>query len=212
MFKILNFLFRLPKQMEDISLILNSTMSVQQNELIRDTVKKERGRLLDFIRKRVSSEEDAEDILQDVFFELVETYRLMKPVEKVASWMFTVARNKIIDRYRKKKPVSLESQMGFSSEEEGERLNFEELLEDYSESADSELIRNIILEALEEALEELPAEQREVFLLHEVEDRSFQEISELSGVSVNTLLSRKRYAVLYLRKRLKSVYEEINKY
>lgn len=198
--------------MEDISLILNSTMSVQQNELIRDTVKKERGRLLDFIRKRVSSEEDAEDILQDVFFELVETYRLMKPVEKVASWMFTVARNKIIDRYRKKKPVSLESQMGFSSEEEGERLNFEELLEDYSESADSELIRNIILEALEEALEELPAEQREVFLLHEIEDRSFQEISELSGVSVNTLLSRKRYAVLYLRKRLKSVYEEINKY
>lgn len=212
MFKILNFFFRLPKQMEDISLILNSTMSVQQNELIRDTVKKERGRLLDFIRKRVSSEEDAEDILQDVFFELVETYRLMKPVEKVASWMFTVARNKIIDRYRKKKPVSLESQMGFSSEEEGERLNFEELLEDYSESADSELIRNIILEALEEALEELPAEQREVFLLHEIEDRSFQEISELSGVSVNTLLSRKRYAVLYLRKRLKSVYEEINKY
>jgi RNA polymerase sigma factor (sigma-70 family) len=199
-------------QMEDISLILNSTMSVQQNELIRDTVKKERGRLLDFIRKRVSSEEDAEDILQDVFFELVETYRLMKPVEKVASWMFTVARNKIIDRYRKKKPVSLESQMGFSSEEEGERLNFEELLEDYSESADSELIRNIIMEALEEALDELPSEQREVFLLHEVEDRSFQEISELSGISVNTLLSRKRYAVLYLRKRLKSVYEEINKY
>ncbi|HWZ23279.1 MAG TPA: RNA polymerase sigma factor [Cytophagaceae bacterium] len=198
--------------MEDISLILNSTMSVQQNELIRDTVKKERGRLLDFIRKRVSSEEDAEDILQDVFFELVETYRLMKPVEKVASWMFTVARNKIIDRYRKKKPVSLESQMGFSSEEEGERLNFEELLEDYSESADSELIRNIIMEALEEALDELPSEQREVFLLHEVEDRSFQEISELSGISVNTLLSRKRYAVLYLRKRLKSVYEEINKY
>ena len=212
MVKILNFLFRLPLQMEDISLIINSTMSVQQDELIRDTVKKERGRLLDFIRKRVSSEEDAEDILQDVFYELIETYRLMKPVEKVASWLFKVARNKIIDRYRKKKTLSLENQLGFSNEEEGERLNFEELLEDYSESADSELIRNIILEALEEALEELPEAQREVFLLHEIEDRSFQEISELTGTSVNTLLSRKRYAVLYLRKKLKSVYEEISTY
>ncbi|HVD96861.1 MAG TPA: RNA polymerase sigma factor [Cytophagaceae bacterium] len=198
--------------MEDISLILNTTMSVQQNELIRDTVKKERGRLLDFIRKRVSSEEDAEDILQDVFFELVETYRLMKPVEKVASWLFTVARNKITDRYRKKKTLSLENQLGFGSEEEGERLNFEELLEDYSESADSELIRNIIVEALDEAMEELPEEQREVFIMHEIEDRSFQEISELTGVSVNTLLSRKRYAVLHLRKRLKSVYKEFSKY
>jgi RNA polymerase sigma factor (sigma-70 family) len=198
--------------MEDISLILNSTMSVQQDELIRDTVKKERGRLLDFIRKRVSSEEDAEDILQDVFYELVETYRLMKPVEKVASWMFTVARNKITDRYRKKKTLSLENQLGFSAEEEGERLDFAELLEDYSESADSELIRNIIVEALDEALDDLPAEQRDVFILHEVEDRSFQEISEMTGVSVNTLLSRKRYAVLYLRKRLKLVYEEISKF
>jgi RNA polymerase sigma factor (sigma-70 family) len=198
--------------MEDISLILNSTMSVQQNELIRDTVKKERGRLLDFIRKRVSSEEDAEDILQDVFFELVETYRLMKPVEKVASWMFTVARNKIIDRYRKKKTLSLENQIGTTTDDEGESLNFAELLEDYSNSADGELIRNIIIEALEEALSELPKEQRDVFIQHEVEDRSFQEISEQTGVSVNTLLSRKRYAVLYLRKRLKSVYEEINNY
>jgi RNA polymerase sigma factor (sigma-70 family) len=198
--------------MEDISLILNSTMSVQQDELIRDTVKKERGRLLDFIRKRVSSEEDAEDILQDVFYELVETYRLMKPVEKVASWMFTVARNKITDRYRKKKTLSLENQLGFSAEDEGERLDFAELLEDYSESADSELIRNIIVEALDEALDDLPAEQRDVFILHEVEDRSFQEISEMTGVSVNTLLSRKRYAVLYLRKRLKLVYEEISKF
>ena len=187
-------------------------MSGQQDELIRDTVKKERGRLLDFIRKRVSSEEDAEDILQDVFYELVETYRLMKPVEKVASWMFTVARNKITDRYRKKKTLSLENKLGFSAEDEGERLNFAELLEDYSESADSELIRNIIVEALDEALDDLPAEQRDVFILHEVEDRSFQEISELTGVSVNTLLSRKRYAVLYLRKRLKLVYEEISKF
>ncbi len=198
--------------MEDISLILNSTMSVQQNDLIRETVKKERGRLLDFIRKRVSSEEDAEDILQDVFYELVETYRMMKPIEKIASWMFTVARNKITDRYRKKKTLSLEKEVGFYAEEDGDRLNFEELLEDYSESADNELIRNIILEALDEALEELPEEQRTVFILHEIDDRSFQEISEQTGVSVNTLLSRKRYAVLYLRKRLKSVYEEINKY
>ncbi len=187
-------------------------MSVQQDELIRDTVKKERGRLLDFIRKRVSSEEDAEDILQDVFYELVETYRLMKPVEKVASWMFTVARNKITDKYRKKKTLSLENQLGFSAEDEGERLDFAELLEDYSESADSELIRNIIIEALDEALEDLPSEQRDVFILHEVEDRSFQEISEMTGVSVNTLLSRKRYAVLYLRKRLRLVYEEISKF
>jgi len=198
--------------METLSLTIENTLSVQDNDLIRDTVQKERSRLLDFIRRRVSSEEDAEDILQDVFFELVEAYRLMKPIEKIASWMFTVARHKIIDRYRKKKPVSLESQLGFANDDEGDSLNFAELLEDFSESADSELIRNIILGALEEALEELPKEQKEVFVMHEIEDRSFQEISEQTGVSVNTLLSRKRYAVLYLRKRLKSVYEEINKY
>jgi RNA polymerase sigma factor (sigma-70 family) len=197
--------------MENISFVLNPTMSVQHNELIRDTVKKERSRLLDFIRKRVPSEEDAEDILQDVFYELVESYRLMRPVEKMASWLFTVARNKITDRYRKKKTISLETQQSILQEEEGDRLHFAELLQDFSESADHELIRNIILDALSEALEELPANQREVFVQHEIDDMSFQEIAAQTGLPVNTLISRKRYAVLYLRKKLKLVYEELNR-
>ena len=185
-------------------------MALTQNDLILQTVKTERGRLLNFIRKRVPSEEDAQDILQDVLFELVEAYRLMKPVEKIAAWLFTVARNKITDLYRKKKPESLDNINTFNGNSDDEAFFLTDLLSQQSDNADSKLIRNAILEAVQEALAELPEEQREVFVMHELEDMSFNEISEVTGVGLNTLLSRKRYAVLHLRKKLQHLYDDLN--
>lgn len=187
----------------------NLTMAEAQNESLKLTIEKERKRLLDFIRRRVPTQEDAEDILQDVFYELVNTYRLMKPVEQMASWLFTVARNKITDRYRKKKPDSLEQHFGIRSGDDGERLNIADFLPANSNSPETEMMRDAITEGLMAALEQLPAEQREVFIMHEIEDKSFQEISEKTGVNVNTLLSRKRYAVLFLRERLKDLYADL---
>ncbi len=187
----------------------NLTMADAQNESLRLTIEKERKRLLDFIRRRVPTQEDAEDILQDVFYELVNTYRLMKPVEQMASWLFTVARNKITDRYRKKKPDSLEQHFGIRSGDDGERLNIADFLPANSNSPETEMMRDAITEGLMAALEQLPKEQRDVFIMHEIEDKSFQEISEISGVNVNTLLSRKRYAVLFLRERLKDLYKDL---
>ncbi len=184
-------------------------MADAQNESLRLTIEKERKRLLDFIRRRVPTQEDAEDILQDVFYELVNTYRLMKPVEQMASWLFTVARNKITDRYRKKKPDSLEQHFGIRSGDDGERLNIADFLPANSNSPETEMMRDAITEGLMAALEQLPKEQRDVFIMHEIEDKSFQEISEISGVNVNTLLSRKRYAVLFLRERLKDLYKDL---
>ena len=183
-------------------------MATLQNEEIKQTVQKERRRLFDFIRKRVPEAEDAEDILQDVFYELVESYRLMKPVEQLASWLFTVARNKISDLYRKPKTASLEKNIPVK-EEEGEMLNLADLLPANDEGTDAKLMRSIIMDTLEEALDELPKEQREVFVLHEMEDKSFAEISSETGIAINTLLSRKRYAVIYLRVRLQNLYNEI---
>ncbi len=187
----------------------NLTMAEAQNESLKLTIEKERKRLLDFIRRRVPTQEDAEDILQDVFYELVNTYRLMKPVEQMASWLFTVARNKITDRYRKKKPDSLEQHFGIRSGDDGERLNIADFLPANSNSPETEMMRDAITEGLMAALEQLPAEQRDVFIMHEIEDKSFQEISEKTGVNVNTLLSRKRYAVLFLRERLKDLYADL---
>lgn len=184
-------------------------MSDIQNESIRQTVEKERRRLLEFIRKRVPTQEDAEDVLQDVFFELVNTYRLMKPVEQMASWLFTVARNKITDRYRKKKPVSLEGHFAVRTGDEGDRLDIADFLPSNSNSPETEMMREAITESLMEALEKLPSEQREVFIMHEIEDKSFQEIAEITGANVNTLLSRKRYAVLFLREQLQNLYSDL---
>jgi len=184
-------------------------MADTQNESIRLTVEKERKRLLDFIRKRVPTQEDAEDILQDVFFELVNTYRLMKPVEQIASWLFTVARNKITDRYRKKKPTSLEDHFAVRAGDDGDRLDISDFLPSNSNSPETEMMREAITDGLMAALEELPAEQREVFIMHEIEDKSFQEISDITGANVNTLLSRKRYAVLFLREQLQSLYNDL---
>lgn len=183
-------------------------MAEIQNELIRETFRKEQQRLFDFIKRRVPSTEDAEDVLQDVFYELVNSYRMMKPVEQMASWMFTVARNKITDRFRKKKPESLEGYFA-RREEDGERLDISDFLPANGTSADREMMRQIISDALMAALAELPEEQRSVFVMHEFEDKSFNEIAEITGVPLNTLLSRKRYAVMHLRKRLQHLYKDI---
>lgn len=186
-------------------------MTAEQNEVIEKTVQKERQRLFNFIKKRVPDSIDAEDILQDVFYQFVESYRLMKPIEKVTSWLFTVARNKITDTFRKRKPELL-SKQNFRHQEGGEldeTLNITDFLPDSSDGPEAIYFRSIIMEELEEALEELPEAQREVFVMHEIEDKSFKEISALTGETVNTLLSRKRYAVLYLRERLQALYNEL---
>jgi RNA polymerase sigma factor (sigma-70 family) len=150
------------------------------------------------VRNRVSDERDAEDILQDVFYELVEAYQLMKPVEQVGAWLFRVARNRIIDFFRKKRPVPLEGD-----------LSIEEMLPSAEAGPDAAYARSLLWEELEAALEELPTEQRDVFLAHEIDGKSFKQISEETGVSVNTLLSRKRYAVLHLRDRLQEIHDEM---
>lgn len=196
--------------MKYVTLHIDTPMADAQRQ-IQETVRRERGRLLAFIRRRIPRPEDAEDIAQDVFYELTEMFRLMKPVEQIASWLFTVACNKITDRYRKKKPVLLEDVFTFkSSADEDKAYLLDELLPAADvRSADVEMMRETIMEALMEALDELPAEQRDVFVHHELEDKSFKEIAEETGVTLNTLLSRKRYAVLYLRERLKSLYDDL---
>lgn len=181
----------------------------QQDETIQHAVKQYRKRLYDFIRVRVKESADAEDILQDVFYELTSSYRVLQPIEQMAAWLFRVARNKITDKYRKHKPL-LYDDLHQGTTDEGEYSSFlEELLGAGDDpgflSKDNELIR----EALLKALEELPAEQREVFVKHEMEQQSFKEISEYTGVPVNTLLSRKHYAIKFLRKRLTSLYKEL---
>ena len=163
-------------------------------------------RLLGFIRQRVNNEADAEDILQDVWYQFTTTVDT-EPIEQVSSWLFTVARNKITDRYRKKKPESLESLLG--SDEEGEGPDLSSILLDNSQNPEAIHLRNLFWKALQEALDELPEEQRSVFIWNELGDLSFKEISEMTGENVNTLISRKRYAVLHLRERLLTLYNEI---
>lgn len=184
-------------------------MSESQNESLSEIIEKERKRLMEFIRRRVPTQEDAEDVLQDVFYELVNTYRLMKPVEQMASWLFTVARNKITDRYRKKKPDLLEDHFAFKSGDDGDRLDISDFLPSKTHGPETELMRELIMNSLMQALEELPAEQRDVFVMHEIEDKSYQEIAAITGANLNTLLSRKRYAVLYLRARLQNLYNDL---
>lgn len=184
-------------------------MAVTQNELVQQTVAKERKRLFSFIRNRVATDEDAEDILQDVFYELTESVRLMKPIERVAAWLFTVARNKITDSYRKKKPEPLANLAARGTNDDGEEFFLTDLLSQSSDNADTNMVRRTIMEAIQEALAELPKEQRDVFVWHELDDMSFNEIAEKTGVTINTLLSRKRYAVLHLRKKLQYLYQEL---
>jgi RNA polymerase sigma factor (sigma-70 family) len=179
-----------------------------QDLRISDAVTREQPRLRSFIRRRVADPLDAEDILQDVFAELVEAYRLMKPIEQVGAWLFRVARNRITDLFRKKKPEALADQRTFQCN--GEALMLEDLLPSKDAGPDEAYARTVLLEAFDDALDELPPEQREVFIAHEIDGRSFKELAAETGFSLNTLLSRKHYAVLHLRRRLHEIYTEFN--
>lgn len=180
--------------------------TTEQNKEIQQTISGERQRLLGFIRQRVPSLSDAEDVLQEVFYELVEMYRLTKPIDQTVGWLFTVARNKINDFYRRKKTDALEEVMqGIGEDEEG--LSLFDMLPD--SSTQDPMMQETILEALSEALEELPSHQRFVFEMHELEDKSFKEISAITGVKVSELISEKRQAVLFLRDKLRYLYEDL---
>jgi RNA polymerase sigma factor (sigma-70 family) len=184
-------------------------MSLEKDRRISEVVKREQSRLRSFIRRRVPDSRDAEDILQDVFYELVEANRLLMPIEHVTGWLFRVARNRITDLFRKKKP-ELFSDTAVA--DEGDELHqLEDLLPSPDAGPEALYARNMLLDELELAVDELPEEQREVFVAHELEGRSFKEIAAQTGVGVNTLLSRKRYAILHLRERLQSIYDEFTK-
>jgi RNA polymerase sigma factor (sigma-70 family) len=180
---------------------------IEQDRQISEVIAEERPRLLSFIRRRVSNEADVEDLLQEVFLELVEANRLLMPIDYVTGWLFRVARNRITDLFRKKKPEPFadSTQEG----EEGELLEIEDLLPSPDAGPEALYLRHLLLDEMKLALAELPSEQREVFLAHEMDGRSFKELSVESGVGVNTLLARKRYAVLHLRHRLQRIHDEI---
>lgn len=184
-----------------------SDMAVEQDRHISEIVVREQARLRNFIRRRVPDRSDAEDILQDVFSELVEAYRLMKPIEQVGAWLFRVARNRIADLFRKRKPEALLDQP--SATMDGEPLTLEDLLPSRDAGPKAAYARSLLLDALEDALDELPKEQREVFIAHEIDGLSFKQLGAETGVSVNTLLSRKHYAVTFLRRRLRDIYDEL---
>jgi RNA polymerase sigma factor (sigma-70 family) len=184
-------------------------MMAQQDQQISEAISREQSRLRNFIRKRVADQGDAEDILQDVFYELVELYRMMKPVEQVTAWMFRVARNRITDLFRRKNREGLRNEPAVT--EDGEVRWLEELLPSPDAGPEAAYARSVLAEELDDALDELPDEQREVFIAHELLGYSFKELASQSGISVNTLLSRKHYAVLYLRQRLQAIYDEYRK-
>jgi len=181
----------------------------EQDRQISEIIAEQRSRLRNFIRRRVPDPSDAEDIVQEVFYELVEANRMLMPIEHVTGWLFRVARNRITDLFRKKKAETFSDRA--VEDEDGEVLQIEDLLPSPDAGPEALYVRNVLLDELEFALDELPDEQREVFVAHELEGRSFKELSAESGVNVNTLLSRKRYAVLHLRERLQSIYDEFTK-
>jgi RNA polymerase sigma factor (sigma-70 family) len=184
-------------------------MITEQDQRISEAIEREKTRLRNFIGRRVADPSDAEDILQEVFYELVEAYRLMKPIEQVGAWLFRVARNRITDLFRKKKSQASTNDSAIA--EDGEAVTLEDLLPSPDAGPEALYARTMLLEELEDALEELPDEQREVFLAHEIEGRSFKQLAAETGLSVNTLLSRKHYAVVHLRDRLRAVYDEFTK-
>jgi RNA polymerase sigma factor (sigma-70 family) len=183
--------------------------TAEQDEWIAQAVERDGFRLRNYIRKHVVNLEATEDILQEVFCELIEAYRLLKPIEQVSAWLFRVARNRIIDRFRSRKVESL-SQPKFG-EDDDEAVSLEDLLPSPESGPEAAYARSVLVEEIDEALDEMPEEQRSVFIAHEWEGYSFKELSAETGVSVNTLLSRKRYAVLHLRRRLQSIHEEFAK-
>ena len=178
----------------------------EQDKQISEIVAEERSRLRNFIRRRVPDAADAEDVLQEVFYKLVEANRLLMPIDHVTGWLFRVARNRITDLFRKQRTETFNDKP--IEDNDGELLRIEDLLPSPDAGPEALYIRNVLLDELELALDELPDEQRKVFIAHELEGRSFKELSAETGVNVNTLLSRKRYAVLHLRERLQSIYDE----
>jgi len=179
----------------------------EDDRRLSEILAEDRARLRDFIRKRVPNEADAEDLLQEVFYEVIAAYRLMAPVERWSAWMFRVARNRIIDRFRKKRLESMGSASSIEPEG-GDRLLLEDALPSLEGGAEAAYARRVLLEDLEEAIDELPEDQRIVFVAHEIDGLSMKDIAERTGVGLNTVLSRKRYAVLYLRRRLQAIYDE----
>ena len=188
----------------DTTLSANALMAEKENR-IAETISREQGRLGAFIRRRVPDPGEAEDILQDVFFEFVEAYRLPEPIEQIGAWLYRVARNRIIDRFRKKKEEPLPAA---ADDEDADWLDL--ALPAADGGPEAAYARSVLLAELEKALDELPKAQRDVFIAHELEGRSFKEMAAAGGVSVNTLLARKRYAVLHLRVRLQTLYDEFN--
>ena len=186
----------------------NITSMTEKDREISEIIAEEGSRLRNFIRRRVPDPSDVEDIVQEVFYELVEANRLLMPIDHVTGWLFRVARNRITDLFRKKKPETFSD--AAVKNEDGEALGIEDLLPSPDAGPEALYLRSVLLEELELALDELPDEQREVFVAHELEGRSFKEFSAESGVNVNTLLSRKRYAVLHLRERLQNIYDVSN--
>lgn len=188
-----------------MTLAMDITMQAQQ-----ETFLKERGKLLNFIRSRVSTMEEAEDILQDVFFQFVSGYQTIESLDRVTSWLYSVARNKIIDRYRREstRPQRADFE-GLTGLDEDSPITLQEILPDLGNTPEDSYFRELIWETIMEALDELPADQREIFIQNEIEEKGFREIAETTGVSINTLLSRKRYAIIALRKRLQKLYDEL---
>lgn len=184
--------------------------AVLMEEIKQQTFRKEKGRLLSFIRNRVSSTEEAEDILQDVFYQFVSGFEAIGSIDRIPSWLYSVARNKIIDRYRRNavRPRTASFEGSLSSDEDAP-LTLQEILPDLGNTPEGTLLRDAIWDEIMLALEELPAEQREIFIQNEIEEQGFREIAERTGVSINTLLSRKRYAILALRKRLQRFYDDV---
>lgn len=178
----------------------------QRDDAIAATVLRERGRLGSFIRRRVRDSDEAEDILQDVFQAFVEAYRLPEPIEQVGAWLFRVARNQIIDRFRKKRELPLDDYI--AGDDDDYRLDLE--LPSAADGPDAAYARAVLLEQLHDALEELPASQRDVFIAHELDGTSFKDMAAATGVPLNTLLARKRYAVLHLRERLQEAFEDLD--
>src|SRR5215470_14756340 len=184
-------------------------MAIEQDARISEVVTREQSRLRNFIRRRVPDPRDAEDILQDVFSELVEANRLLMPIDHVTGWLFRVARNRIIDLFRRTKTESFSD--SFVADDDDVELHFEDLLPSPDAGPDAQYARKVLIDELQLAIHELPKDQRDVFVAHELEGRSFEEIAGETGVSVNTLLSRKRYAVLRLQRRLQAIYDELTK-
>lgn len=185
-------------------------MTTAQAAHIEEVFRKERQSLFSFIRKRISDVAEAEDILQDVFYQFASGYQSIESMDKATSWLFQVARNKIIDRYRKKKTESIPATTWLSSNSGDDTpLMLQDILPDFGNSPEDTYSKNLIWNTIQNALEVMPADQREVFIWHELEDKSFKEISEQTGVGVNTLLSKKRYAILFLRKKLLELYNEL---